>query len=127
MLGYLSLTGGRPEIDGLRPGFANEYQGRTYPVHHLDTTALKVDPDHRTGHRGDPSIHATSSARNSGPTLTPPSAANSMPASDACMDAGITWISVSSPTASHGSGKTACRHRAIPDFPELDPPFSPIT
>jgi phospholipase C len=46
MLGYLSLTGGRPDIDGLRPGFANEYQGRTYPVHHLDTTALDVDPDH---------------------------------------------------------------------------------
>ena len=35
MLGYLSLTGGRPEIDGLRPGLANQYQGRTYPVHHL--------------------------------------------------------------------------------------------
>ncbi len=46
MLGYLTLTGGRPDIDGLRPGFANEYQGRTYPVHHLDTTALEVDPDH---------------------------------------------------------------------------------
>jgi phospholipase C len=27
MLGYLSLTGGRPEIDGLRPGLANQYQG----------------------------------------------------------------------------------------------------
>ena len=46
MLGYLSLTGRRPDIDGLRPGFANEYQGRTYPVHHLGTTALDVDPDH---------------------------------------------------------------------------------
>jgi len=46
MLGYLSLTGRRPEIDGLRPGFANSYQGRTYPIHHLDTTALELDPDH---------------------------------------------------------------------------------
>jgi phospholipase C len=46
MLGYLSLTGRRPDIDGLRPGFANEYQGHTYPVHHLDATALEVDPDH---------------------------------------------------------------------------------
>ena len=46
MLGYLSLTGRRPEIDGLRPGFANPYQGRTYPVHHLGTTALEMDPDH---------------------------------------------------------------------------------
>jgi phospholipase C len=27
MLGYLSLSGRRPEIDGLRPGLANEYQG----------------------------------------------------------------------------------------------------
>jgi phospholipase C len=31
MLGYLSLKGGRPDIDGLRPEFANEYQGRIYP------------------------------------------------------------------------------------------------
>ena len=46
MLGYLSLTGGRPEIDGLRPGLANQYQGRTYPVHHLAATALEMDPDH---------------------------------------------------------------------------------
>ena len=46
MLGYLSLTGRRPDIDGLRSGFANEYQGRTYPVYHLDTTALDMDPDH---------------------------------------------------------------------------------
>ncbi len=35
VLGYLSLGGGRPEIDGLRPGLANDYQGRSYPVHHL--------------------------------------------------------------------------------------------
>jgi phospholipase C len=33
MLGYLSLSGRRPDIDGLRPGLANEYQGRSYPVH----------------------------------------------------------------------------------------------
>jgi phospholipase C len=46
MLGYLSLTGGRTDIDGLRPGFANEYQGRTYLAHHLTTTAVDVDPDH---------------------------------------------------------------------------------
>jgi phospholipase C len=49
MLGYLSLTGGRPEIDGLRPGLANQYQGRTYPVHHLAATALEMDPDHSAG------------------------------------------------------------------------------
>src|SRR5690349_9967168 len=44
MLGYLGLSGGRPEIDGLRPGLANEYQGRTYPVHHLAATSLGMDP-----------------------------------------------------------------------------------
>ena len=46
MLGYLSLTGKRPDIDGLRPGMANQDQGRTYPIHHLSATALEVDPDH---------------------------------------------------------------------------------
>ena len=46
MLGYLSLTGRRPDIDGLRPGLANQYQGRSYPVHHLAATALGMDPDH---------------------------------------------------------------------------------
>jgi phosphoesterase family protein len=46
MLGYLSLSGRRPDIDGLRPGLANEYQGRAYPVHHLDATAVQMDPDH---------------------------------------------------------------------------------
>jgi len=46
MLGYPSLMGGRPEIDGRRPGLANQDQGCTYPVHHLATTALEMDPDH---------------------------------------------------------------------------------
>jgi hypothetical protein len=49
MLGYLSLSGRRPEIDGLRPGLANEYQGRAYPVHHLAATAVQMDPDHSAG------------------------------------------------------------------------------
>ena len=46
MLGYLSLEGGRGDVDGLREGLANEHQGRRYPVHHLDTTAIAQDPDH---------------------------------------------------------------------------------
>jgi phospholipase C len=46
MLGYLSLDGRRPDIDGLRPGMVNEYHGQSYPIHHLDGTALHVDPDH---------------------------------------------------------------------------------
>ena len=49
MLGYLSLSGRRPEIDGLHPDLANQYQERTYPVHHLGATALGMDPDHSSG------------------------------------------------------------------------------
>jgi phospholipase C len=49
MLGYLSRTGGRADIDGLRPGLSNEYQGRGYPAHHLTTTKVDVDPDHSAG------------------------------------------------------------------------------
>ena len=46
MLGYLSLEGGRDDIDGLREEFANDYDGRGYPVRHLETTAIADDPDH---------------------------------------------------------------------------------
>jgi len=74
-----------------------------------------------------PTIHAASRARNSGPTMTSPSWPNSMPAADLCRDIGIAWTRLSVPKASHGPGRTACRHRAMPDFPELDPPLSTIT
>ena len=46
MLGYLSLEGGRGDVDGLRADFANEHDGRSYPVHHLDSTVIEDDPDH---------------------------------------------------------------------------------
>ena len=46
MLGYLSLEGARSDIDGLRAEFANEHNGRRYPIYHLDTTAIADDPDH---------------------------------------------------------------------------------
>ena len=46
MLGYLSLEGGRRDVDGLRAGLANEYQGRSYPIRHLDSTIVAGDPDH---------------------------------------------------------------------------------
>ena len=46
MLGYLSLEGGRRDVDGLQAEFANEHDGRSYPVHHLDSTAIEDDPDH---------------------------------------------------------------------------------
>jgi hypothetical protein len=40
---------------------------------------------------------------------------------------GIASISVSVPRVSHRSGKTVCRHQAIPDFPELEPPLRMIS
>ena len=49
MLGYLSLEGGRTEIDGLRPGMANDLGGRRYPIHHLGATYFpneRWDPEH---------------------------------------------------------------------------------
>jgi phospholipase C len=46
MLGYLSLEGGRDDVDGLREGLGNDYDGRRYPIHHLETTAILDDPDH---------------------------------------------------------------------------------
>jgi phospholipase C len=46
MLGYLSLEGGRDDIDGLREEFANDHDGRRHPVRHLETTAITDDPDH---------------------------------------------------------------------------------
>ena len=46
MLGYLSLEGGRRDVDGVPAGFANAYSGRTWPVHHLKDTAISDDPDH---------------------------------------------------------------------------------
>jgi phospholipase C len=46
MLGYLSLEGGRRDIDGLHGGLANEFRGRGWPVHHLRSTVVAEDPDH---------------------------------------------------------------------------------
>ncbi|MGN6170476.1 MAG: alkaline phosphatase family protein [Solirubrobacteraceae bacterium] len=46
MLGYLSLEGGRGDVDGLEAQFANRHGGRTYRVHHLDSTAIADDPEH---------------------------------------------------------------------------------
>jgi hypothetical protein len=34
---------------------------------------------------------------------------------------------VSTPRVNQGSDSTACRHREIPDFPELEPPLRTIT
>jgi phospholipase C len=49
MLGYLSLEGGRTDIDGLKAGMSNDAGGQTYSVKHLSATHIpnpKWDPDH---------------------------------------------------------------------------------
>jgi phospholipase C len=49
MLGYLSLEGGRSDIDGLKPGMANSAGGKEYAVAHLRATHIpdpSWDPDH---------------------------------------------------------------------------------
>lgn len=74
-----------------------------------------------------PARQAASSRVNSSPTLTPPSAANSIPVPEDWSEAGIDSTNPSIPKASHGSGRTACRQRTIPDLPELEPPLSTIT
>ena len=45
LLGYLSLVGGRDDVDGLRPGMQNEHEGRSYPVYRLPATALAKEQD----------------------------------------------------------------------------------
>ena len=50
MLGYLSLEGGRAEIDGLRSGQMNLHRGVAYPIHHLQRTAF--NPGQDPGHTG---------------------------------------------------------------------------
>jgi phospholipase C len=49
MLGYLSLEGGRDDVNGLRPGMSNDHEGRPYPIHHLGATYFPDelwDPEH---------------------------------------------------------------------------------
>src|SRR3954454_24599417 len=58
MLGYLTLSGRRPELDGLQPGMANVYRDRSgkfpqfdglsFPIHELLDTRMKKsqDPPH---------------------------------------------------------------------------------
>jgi hypothetical protein len=73
-----------------------------------------------------PTSHTCSSSRNSGPTVTDPSAEISSPSADDVNAAGMASVRLSVPKVSHGCGNTACRHRASPDFPLLDPPLSTI-
>ena len=45
MLGFLSLEGGDPDVDGLRNGMANTADGRSYPIFRLAQTALAKTQD----------------------------------------------------------------------------------
>jgi phospholipase C len=46
MLGYLSLVGGRTDVDGLSHGLSNCHEGHRYDIHRLGATALDFDPAH---------------------------------------------------------------------------------
>ena len=46
MLGYLSLLGGRTDVDGLRGGEKNTYEGIEYPSFPLTGTQFNVSPCH---------------------------------------------------------------------------------
>jgi hypothetical protein len=47
MLGYLKLNGAMPDVEGLEAGMANEYEGRSYPVHALGRAGLEgFNPEH---------------------------------------------------------------------------------
>jgi phospholipase C len=48
MLGYLGLEADGPDVEGLKPGMANEHDGRSYPIFRLDRTASTKaqDPCH---------------------------------------------------------------------------------
>ncbi len=45
MLGYLSLEGGRPDVDGLAAGMQNVFSGTAYPVWHLTKTKFNEGQD----------------------------------------------------------------------------------
>ncbi|MEJ7811492.1 MAG: alkaline phosphatase family protein [Gemmatimonadaceae bacterium] len=47
MLGYLSLEGGRADIEGLQPRMKNEHEGVAYEIRHLTKTTFPADPCHR--------------------------------------------------------------------------------
>jgi phospholipase C len=45
MLGYLKLETGRTDVDGLVAGMSNAYNGKTYPIRHLQKTAFGKNQD----------------------------------------------------------------------------------
>jgi phospholipase C len=63
MLGYLKLEAAREDVDGLTSDMSNSFQDKSYPVHHLDNTALGKDQD--PCHDGD-CVHEQLSNGNAG-------------------------------------------------------------
>lgn len=122
-------TAGRPHRTPTHntPSPPSRSRHRRWPAAPLRNTSSTMIRAPARAIAATPSVHASSSSRNSGPMLTPPSGPNVIPASEAWRAAGIASTIVSVPSASHGSGRTACRHRTIPDLPELEPPLSRIT
>ena len=50
MLGYLTIDGGRTDVEGLTAGLSNVVDGKTYKVHPATSTQLKKLQDPRHGH-----------------------------------------------------------------------------
>ena len=71
-----------------------------------------------------PAIHAASTSRKPPLTATSPFRSKEMPEPESSSDGGSASTRSSTLSLIHGSGKMACRHRAISVFPELDPPLS---
>ena len=50
MLGYLTIDGGRTDLEGLRRGLSNKANGKNWPVHKAKSTKLVKAQDPRHGH-----------------------------------------------------------------------------
>ena len=74
-----------------------------------------------------PAIQAVSTSRNAPPTVTSPCGPNPIPDPGASSDGGSASTRSSTLSLIHGTGKMACRQRAIPVLPELEPPLSTMT
>ena len=76
-----------------------------------------------------PLRHACSARRNRSPTVIEPSEpkVSEPPADVSVGPKEMARIKSSTPRTSQMPGSPRCRHSAIDDFPELDPPFKTMT
>jgi hypothetical protein len=74
-----------------------------------------------------PAIQAASISRKPSPSVTSPCRPNATPESEPMRAGGSASRRSSTPILIHGRGRIACRHRAIPVLPELEPPFGTMT